>query len=191
MMKNNLDKETQRVLNRYQELYDSDLSLQVISASSEGDISLLKTLFDEKKLDIFAVTSDKWNWLHQILVLCTTYIPPKMSVEFFIKNGVDINAQDIYGMTPLHYAMRGKNVDAAIALLNAGADPNIPNIDNVTPLSLIGYLPNRLDILELMLEKGANVNHLINEGETILESYIPSEDEPYLLPIYNLMKKYA
>lgn len=66
-------------------------------------------------------------------------------------------------MTPLHYAMRSKNVDAAIALLNAGADPNIPNQDNLIPLSMIGYLPDRLDVLELMLEKGANVHFLVGD----------------------------
>ncbi len=50
-----------------------------------------------------------------------SYSPSPLSVvEFYIKHGVDVNAQDCYGMTPLHYAMRAKNVDAAIALLNAG-----------------------------------------------------------------------
>ncbi|HDL5834681.1 TPA: ankyrin repeat domain-containing protein [Mannheimia haemolytica] len=108
-----------------------------------------------------------------------------------MQNGVEINAQDCYGMTPLHYAMRAKNVDAAIALLNAGADPNIPNQDNLIPLSMIGYLPDRLDVLELMLEKGANVHFLVNKNETILESYKPTEMEPNLAPIYELMLKYA
>lgn len=38
-------------------------------------------------------------------------------------------------MTPLHYTMRAKNGDAALALLEAGANPDIPNQDNVTPLA--------------------------------------------------------
>ena len=36
---------------------------------------------------------------------------------------------------------------------------------------MIGYIPGRLDVLELMLQKGANVHYLVNEDETILESY--------------------
>ncbi|EPZ01607.1 ankyrin repeat domain-containing protein, partial [Mannheimia haemolytica] len=133
---------------------------------------------------------ERWNWLHQCNL--NSYAPAPLSViEFYIQNGVEINAQDCYGMTPLHYAMRAKNVDAAIALLNAGADPNIPNQDNLIPLSMIGYLPDRLDVLELMLEKGANVHFLVNKNETILESYKPTEMEPNLAPIYELMLKYA
>ncbi|WP_232507540.1 ankyrin repeat domain-containing protein [Neisseria weixii] len=66
--------------------------------------------------------------------------------------GVAVNAQDCYGMTPLHYALRVQNADAAIALLEAGADPNIPNIDNLRPLSMVGYTKDRLDVLELMLK---------------------------------------
>ena len=93
-------------------------------------------------------------------------------------------------MTPLHYALRSKNAEAAIALLKAGANPNLPNQDGLIPLSMIGYIPERLDVLELMLQKGANVHYLVNEDETILDSYKPTENEPQLKPIYELMKKY-
>ena len=55
-------------------------------------------------------------------------------------------------MTPLHYAMRGENAEAAIALLEAGADPNVPNRDNIIPLAMIGGMPERLDLLKLMLD---------------------------------------
>ncbi|MDU1346844.1 hypothetical protein [Eikenella corrodens] len=50
-------------------------------------------------------------------------------------------------MTPLHYAMQAKNGDAALALLDAGANPNIPNRDNVIPLGMMGAMPHRLDVL--------------------------------------------
>ena len=74
-------------------------------------------------------------------------------------------------------------------MLKAGANPNLPNQDGLIPL--IGYIPERLDVLELMLQKGANVHYLVNEDETILESYKPTANEPQLKPIYELMKKYS
>ncbi|OAQ14987.1 aankyrin [Bibersteinia trehalosi Y31] len=177
-------------MNELYEKYKDEPSMLVAIADSEGNIKLLEDIFLYKReLSLSYITSsEKWNWLHQ----CNLYSPAPLSVvEFYIKHGVDVNAQDCYGMTPLHYAMRAKNVDAAIALLNAGADPNIPNQDNLIPLSMIGYLPDRLDVLELMLEKGANVHFLVNKNETILESYKPTEMEPNLAPIYELMMKYA
>ena len=76
-------------------------------------------------------------------------------------------------------------------MLKAGANPNLPNQDGLIPLSMIGYIPERLDVLELMLQKGANVRYLVNDDETILESYKPTANEPQLKPIYELMKKYS
>lgn len=171
-------------------LNELELEELIVEANSNNNINFLNEVFLDRKIaDIKKITEfDRWNYLHRILC----YFNPSLElVRFYINNGLDINAQDKYGMTPLHYAMRSKNVDAAIALLNAGADPNIPNQDNLIPLSMIGYLPDRLDVLELMLEKGANVHFLVNENESILESYKPTSSEPHLNPIYKLMIKYS
>ncbi|WP_044469612.1 ankyrin repeat domain-containing protein [Mannheimia massilioguelmaensis] len=171
-------------------LNELELEELIVEANSNENINFLTEVFLDKKIaDIKKITEfDKWNYLHRILC----YFNPSLNlVRFYIDNGLDINAQDRYGMTPLHYAMRSKNVEAAMALLNAGADPNIPNQDNLIPLSMIGYLPDRLDLLKLMLEKGANVHFLVNENESILESYKPTPLEPHLSPIYDLMMKYS
>ena len=169
---------------------DLDLEEKIVESNFNNDLQLLRKIFLENKLaDIKKITSlDKWNYLHRILC----YSEPKAElIQFYIDNGVDVNAQDIHGMTPLHYALRSKNAEAAIALLKAGANPNLPNQDGLIPLSMIGYIPERLDVLELMLQKGANVHYLVNEDEAILESYKPTENEPQLKPIYELMKKYS
>ena len=169
---------------------DLDLEEKIVESNFNNDLQLLRKIFLENKLaDIKKITSlDKWNYLHRILC----YSEPKAElIQFYIDNGVDVNAQDIHGMTPLHYALRSKNAEAAIALLKAGANPNLPNQDGLIPLSMIGYIPERLDVLELMLQKEANVHYLVNEDETILESYKPTENEPQLKPIYELMKKYS
>ncbi|MFU2099096.1 ankyrin repeat domain-containing protein [Mannheimia haemolytica] len=143
------NKERQQTLERYQELYDQDPELRVIAANSEGDLDLLQeTFFVKGELTITDSTpKEKWNWLHMCNL--NSYSPSPLSVvEFYIKHGVNVNAQDCYGMTPLHYAMRAKNVDAAIALLNAGADPNIENKDQVIPLSMIGAVPKEIELIE-------------------------------------------
>ena len=112
------------------------------------------------------------------------------TVQFYLDKGVSVNAQDDYGNTPLHYAIENNNPEAALQLLAAGANPNIPNRDNVIPLAMIGGMPERLDVLEKMLQNGGDV-HFYNGDQTVLESYLPNETEPELLPIYNLMKQYA
>ncbi|HDL6202557.1 TPA: ankyrin repeat domain-containing protein, partial [Mannheimia haemolytica] len=111
-------------MNELYEKYKDEPSMLVAIADGEGNIGVLEDIFLYKKQLAFSYVTplERWNWLHQCNL--NSYAPAPLSViEFYIQNGVEINAQDCYGMTPLHYAMRAKNVDAAIALLNAGADP--------------------------------------------------------------------
>ncbi|SUB50421.1 ankyrin repeat domain-containing protein [Pasteurella testudinis] len=174
------------------EKYKNDYKMLVALADREGDVSLLKDIFlINKKLDLHYISADKWNWLHQALLLCKSDFPNRDVVQFYIDNGVPINSQDMYGMTPLHYAMRGKNAEAALALLEAGADPNIPDIDNVIPLSNIGGMPESLDVLTLMLEKGGNVHYYNGQHEVLegFKKYLGSN--PRFIPIIELMEKYA
>ena len=167
------------------------MGIKILDAMDSGDLTLLEELFQNKERNIMEVTPvEHWNWLHKALLGFESNKPPSDVINYLINKGIDINAQDIYGMTPLHYALRSKNAEAAIALLKAGANPNLPNQNGLIPLSMIGYILERLDVLELMLQKGANVHYLVNEDETILDSYKPTENEPQLKPIYELMKKY-
>ncbi|MFZ7187772.1 ankyrin repeat domain-containing protein [Avibacterium avium] len=171
---------------------NEEIGIEILEALDEGNIQNIDGILLGSGRNLNEVTpKEKWNWLHKALLGLNPHKPPKESIKYLIKQGIPVNAQDIYGMTPLHYAMRAKNAEAAIALLEAGADPNIPNQDNLRPLSMIGYMPNRLDILEMMLDKGANVDNIINENETILESYDPKK-YPFLDgKIYNIMKPYS
>ncbi len=185
---------------RYQELYEQDPELRVAHANRKGDIDFLNNIFlIDNLLAISAVTEEaKWNWLHRSLM----YIPnqakewtgtPLATVKFYIDKGVTINAQDRYGMTPLHYAMRGKNAEAAIALLEAGADPNVPNRDNVIPLAMIGGMPERLDVTEMMLKKGGNIHYKNGDNELSIVHSMKKHlgNQEKFIPVIQLLEQYA
>ncbi|WP_328814666.1 ankyrin repeat domain-containing protein [Pelistega ratti] len=133
---------------------------------------------------------DKWNYLHR--VLC--YFTPSLDlIKFYIDNGVNINAQDVYGMTPLHYALRGKNVEAAIVLLKAGANPNLPNRDNLIPLRMAIAFPERLDMLELMLKNGGDV-HYFNGQDYLLKAiktFKGDDPDPKYAKFIHKLEEYA
>jgi ankyrin repeat protein len=80
-------------------------------------------------------------------------------VRTLLAAGVDPDARDTGGNTPLHEAVAGDgtNLVAAVELLNAGADVNAQNSDGQTPLvyfyeSLFDYAR----VVPFLLEHGAN-----------------------------------
>lgn len=158
-----------------------------------GNIKEGAKLMEENNFDYLEVSpEDKWNWLHQLLMGFTDRPPSLEAIQFFIDKGVPVNAQDGYGKTPLLYAMRAFNTEAAILLLENGADPNIHDKQNEYPLSTIGIMPDKLKLLTLMLEKGADVNREGRGYGTILEGYDPDKyGDESTRDIYEIMKKYA
>ncbi|HDR0636005.1 ankyrin repeat domain-containing protein [Pasteurella multocida] len=149
---------------------DTKLSVgvQILEALDEDDFATLDAIFQGGQRDVLEITpSEHWNWLHKALLGFDPNKPSEKAINYLINKGVAINAQDMYGMTPLHYAMRARNIDAAMALLHAGADPNIPNRDNLIPLRTCIRYPDRLDLLALMLEKGGNVHYFDGNMELL------------------------
>jgi ankyrin repeat protein len=72
------------------------------------------------------------------------------------------------GMAPLHFAARQGQLEAAQALLDAGADVNQPAVgDNSTPL-IIAAVNGHFDLAKALLEKGADPNLMQHNGVTPL-----------------------
>ena len=77
---------------------------KIAEAEELGDIAFLQKAESEGKLDPFRISPDeKWNSLHRANIWNPS--SPE-TIRFYINKGVPVNAQDIYDMTPLHYAMR-------------------------------------------------------------------------------------
>lgn len=90
--------------------------------------------------------------------------------------------------------MRAENGDAAMVLLEAGADPNIETYaDQGIPLAMIGSIPDRLDVLKAMLDKGADVHHPAKNANMSLLDFMKTyfSDDQNLKPVIALMEQYA
>jgi hypothetical protein len=80
-------------------------------------------------------------------------------VQVLLDYGVDVNAQNGIGDTPLDYASsNGHRNDAGVArlLIAHGADPNSRNMGGFTPLHEASNC-GRIEIVGLLIEHGANV----------------------------------
>ena len=171
---------------------NTELELQFLTGIYEANFECIENLVDSGVCSFSRVTPvEGWNWLHTALMDFNKEMPPRESIEYLIDKGVDVNAQDCYCMTPLHYAMRKKNVGAAMALLEAGANPNAANLKNIVPLAYINGQPEELGLLQLMLDKGGDV-HFYNGYETILEGVKEhSLTNKKLLPVVDMMQRHA
>ena len=117
------------------------------------------------------------------------------SLEFvkkLVAHGADVNARmtkrgrlgstrlNEIGATPFMLASQSADLDLMKTLLELGADPTINNEDNSTPLMVAAGLPTRspgedagteaevLQALQLLLDLGADVDAVDNNGETAM-----------------------
>jgi ankyrin repeat protein len=88
-------------------------------------------------------------------------------VAVLLKQGVDVNASQVDGMTALHWAAYHDDVPFVKQLLKTGAHAEAPNRYGVTPLALACTNGNA-EMVELLLEAGADANTTLRGGETVL-----------------------
>ena len=85
-------------------------------------------------------------------------------IHRYIRDGADINAQDLDGWTLLHYAACFNKSDKAIrALLKAGANPNIKAKDGRTPLHLAVQHDGPTEVITALERGGADLS-VLNDG---------------------------
>jgi ankyrin repeat protein len=105
---------------------------------------------------------------------------PLFMVEFLLENGADANAISKEGLSPLHYALRFNAPDVVALLLKYGAMVNTADPLGRTPLHWLlgiysGDPSDMLSIAENLLEKGADVNAISNEGLSPLKCALSGE----------------
>lgn len=84
-----------------------------------------------------------------------------------LEQGADVNAVQVDGMTPLHWAVFHDKIDLTKQLVDAGADVKARNRYGV-PVLYAGCQNGNKDIVQLLLEKGADPNEALRGGETPL-----------------------
>jgi ankyrin repeat protein len=99
-------------------------------------------------------------------------------VELLIAHGAEINFQDFDGYTTLFYAVTDYNVNLVQKMLNYGANVNHRTKNGDTPLTWLTSFSNyvvsyeheesQLKIIQILIEKGVDVNATDNEGITAL-----------------------
>ena len=77
--------------------------------------------------------------------------------------GIDVNARDSNGWTPLMEALHRNNVETARVFIEAGADVNVKNSHGRTPLMWAASL-EKPEALHVLIKAGADVNAKDTDG---------------------------
>lgn len=113
------------------------MSLQEIdsrlrTACAQGDLVLVKRLLSQGA-DVNSTDGDGWSALHYAAAAGCVEV-----VKTLIEAGTNLNTQSKKtGWTPLYFAAASESsLDAAIALLNAGADVTLTDAAGRTPFDM-------------------------------------------------------
>ena len=88
----------------------------------------------------------------------------KHEVDRAIRDGARIDVCDAFNSTPLHFAARYcKSKEAVARLLDENPNIEARDKNGITPL-LLAALLNSPEIMELLLDKGADANARSNSG---------------------------
>ncbi|MDE3194008.1 MAG: ankyrin repeat domain-containing protein [Chloroflexota bacterium] len=89
------------------------------------------------------------------------------TVATLIRGGADPDVRDGYGFSPLHFAAQEGSARAARTLLELGASVDSANMFGNTPLWVAAFWSRgRGDLIELLLEHGADPRHANKAGQT-------------------------
>lgn len=155
------------------------LNKMLLQAVKIGDIEIIEMLI-KKGADL---TKAKGRHGTSILMIAIRAKQTKI-VRFLIeKSLLDVNYQNAYGGTALIYASSLFYTNILKLLLNAGADPNLANNSDTTPLKR-AIQSGRIETVKLLLEYGADLYRIDNSRKSPLsyayESYYSMELVPLL-----------
>lgn len=92
----------------------------------------------------------------------------RSAISFLLEYGVDLNKQDdLDSSTALHYAVEKNNIELVKLLLENGADPNLKNEDDCTPV-IIAAQEGYDKIVSLLIRFNADLNIVDATGSTAL-----------------------
>jgi ankyrin repeat protein len=168
---------------------DGQTALMVVARTSRVDAARLLL---KHGANVNAV--EKWRG-QTALMWAAAQSQPAM-VREMIAAGADVNARAILnnwgrqvtaepraiyrpagGLTPLLYAAREGCVECVAALVDGGAEINLPDPENISPL-LLAIINMRFDAAAALIQRGANPNHIDFWGRAPLYAAVDLNTTP-------------
>lgn len=144
------------------------------AAAKEGDVVTIKELLN-KGAKIDEPNSGKWSAtpLYWSLFNCKFE-----TAGLLLKKGANANSADSFGLAPLQLAVCCKDVDLSFIdnFIQKGADVNYKNTPDGWRSLHYAISCGSDDVARLLIEKGADVNAIADDGTTPLILAVKNDD---------------
>jgi ankyrin repeat protein len=146
-------------------LVDHTVTISIYEAAATGKLQQIVMTIAKSPEMVNAYADDGYQPLG-----LAAYCGQLKVVDFLLKVGAWPNtvSRSKSKATPLHSAVEGGYMDIAFRLLEAGSDPNTPQVDGLTPLHYAAK-NGQVDLIRMLLDYGANLNAQDKQGKTALD----------------------
>lgn len=151
------------------EIFELSPNRNLFEAAALGDLEETKKLIREFPEEINSLSKDGWSALH-----LASYFGHLEIVRSLIDAGADLSltskSKMSYGNSALHSAIATGRKPVVELLLEKGADVNaIQDPGKITPLHIAASRPGSLEIIHILLKKGADKKSMSSEDQTPYE----------------------
>jgi hypothetical protein len=162
-------------LNYFSEEFNKDLLKEFME--------LLEYLLENKaKVNLNRISGKKENKNHTTSSHVAAKIGYLPLIQMLVKYGADVNSQDEYGNTPLHYACLYNYKSIIMFLLQCNVSLFLMNKDGKVPYSMLGHnpkiLPTKNYLKQLMQERSFKGSYFSEGNFNIHEDEKPSNIRP-------------
>ena len=150
----------------------------ILWAAHDGHLDIIKLLVEDGRSNIQSVDDEQWTPLHHAVMRNNVEI-----LLYLISKGADVNAKQIEGMTPLHYAATMGFINSIEVLQRSPSiDMNPQDEGGLTPL-LWAAQTNHVEAIQKLMEdprtnpsiadnEHANILHWAAQGDLPVLSFI-------------------
>ena len=148
---------------------DSTLSKMILKLIQEGDLSSIKENISKNNLDIKLIKDISNNQNAFFYAAIIKEDKDALEVFKYLKSlGLDPNEKDKFEQTCLYYTCSyGKNLCSEYLIDECKLDPNEIDTYGQNPI-YYAVRDGRIDTINLMIEKGANINIEDNYGQNCI-----------------------